>query len=145
MTRIDNANPTNQRMIHSTEPKGSDTKGAVLPLNEDRAYPIPKASAPPERRLFLVALPASSRTPHSRAHKNRRCLLRLPLPPCVSRLRQSHLYDHGLALVRLPLCCRSRLPPAGSRSLCQRRSRWFVARPVLLNRLARRKACNRAS
>ena len=67
MTRIDNASPTNQRMLHNTEPKGSDTKGAVLPLNEDRAYPIPKASAPPERRLFLVALPASSRTPHSRA------------------------------------------------------------------------------
>ena len=61
ITRIDNANPTNQRMIHNTEPKGSDTKGAVLPLNEDRAYPIPKASAPPERRLFLVALPTSSR------------------------------------------------------------------------------------
>lgn len=55
MTGIDNASPTNQRMIHNTEPKGSDTKGAVLPLNEDRAYPIPKASAPPERRLFLLS------------------------------------------------------------------------------------------
>ena len=56
MTRIDNASPTNQRMLHNTEPKGSDTKGAVLPLNEDRAYPIPEASVPPERRPFLVEL-----------------------------------------------------------------------------------------
>jgi hypothetical protein len=67
VTGIDNASPTNQRMLHNTEPKGSDTKGAVLPLNEDRAYPIPEASAPPERRPFFVALPASPRTPHSRA------------------------------------------------------------------------------
>jgi hypothetical protein len=58
VTGIDNPSPTNQRMLRNTEPKGSDTKGAVLPLNEDRAYPIPEASAPPERRPFFVALPA---------------------------------------------------------------------------------------
>ena len=47
-------------MLRPTEPYGSDNKGAVLPLNEDRAYPIPKASVPPERRPFLVELVNSS-------------------------------------------------------------------------------------
>ena len=47
-------------MVWATEPEGSDNKGAVLPLNEDRAYPIPKASVPPERRPFLVGLANSS-------------------------------------------------------------------------------------
>ena len=46
-------------MLRVTEPWGSDNKGAVLPLNEDRASPILKASVPPERRPFLVELAGS--------------------------------------------------------------------------------------
>jgi hypothetical protein len=51
--RINNPSTTNQLCFNPQSPRVLTIKARYFPLNEDRAYPIPEASVPPERRPFF--------------------------------------------------------------------------------------------